>query len=183
MAKKKKIKYKAQIKVDAHTITRVVRQPKAKKKDLSRLKDQRKKLYDRKSYWNKEWQEAKTKKRANAALKRLIAIQKKLNEVNNKLGVTYELPKVPKKKLRIVQGQRIEVLNIWEGLDKIKEIIKKRQYKTFFIDGKKYSYKFPTRIMNAYDRLETLSMQVPRGTPRVEFTYDIKARTVSIAIF
>lgn len=179
---KKKIIYKSKIKIDDHSITRVLRKPSVPKKKVSGLKKKRQNLYTKKSYWHKKWIDAPNKKEGNAAQKQLQSIQHQLNDLNEKLGVSYDLPDIPQK-IRIEKGKRSETLNIWQGVDKIKSIIKNKFYKTFIIDGKKYSPKPSSKIIDAYDRLETLAMRVPRGTPFVEFIYEPSKKIVNITIF
>ncbi len=173
---------RVRVKVDSHEITRVQAPPKVSTRQVTELKRQRANLYSQKSYWVKKWQTTTKKRKASKAFARAQLVQRKLNQVNKKLGVTYELPKIPEKR-RFVEGVRKETVSVWEGLKVIRRIIKKRFYKTFIIEGRKYSIKYPSKVMQAYNDLEELAYRVPRNTPMVEFTYYTKERLVNVAIF
>lgn len=171
---------KTKIKIDHHSITRV--ESGTTRSDAEELKKLRSNLYSQKSYWVKKWNTATKKKDANRAFARAQVVQRELNKVNKKLGVTYELEPV-KKEGYFENGVRKKQFNIWEGIKRIREVIKKRYYKTFIIDGHKVQAKYPSNVYFAYDDIERLAYAVPRGTPMVQFEFDTDNKTVTINIF
>jgi len=173
---------KVRIKVDSHEIIRVQKKPTGSTKQVNELKLQRRRLYSQKYYWVNKWKEAKRPRQAKQAFERAQKTQVKLNKLNSKLGVTYELPKLPKKHY-YKDGLRRDNVNIWEGIKMLRRTIKAKFYKKIIIESKSYSIKYPTKIFNAYDKLEKLAYKIPRNTPRIEFIYDNKTKAVTITIF
>ena len=173
---------KSTIKVNGKTIVRVAQKTTLKGKQLSATKKERKRAYDRKYYWIAKWKKAKNTKAGNKAFKEVRLQQIELNKLNKKLGISYELPKLPDKKY-FKDGKERTNVNIWEGPKEIRALQKRKAYKKITIEGKTYNLSAKTKVLKAFNKMEKKAYKIPRNTPRIEFVFDKLTKTITLTIY
>lgn len=140
-------------------------------KQKSTLRKHRKNLTNRKYRWRKKLAKAKTKAERTRINKEILEISIAIRAINVRLGTAKKLKKVPEKKFEKKKiGKKIvqkSVIPVWEGRDKLADLLKGGFYKTFVIQGERYRKGQVADIYIAFSSLEDFAYSFGVTTPHI----------------
>jgi hypothetical protein len=176
-----------------------------KEKDVNELKRFKKNLQNRKYDLNSKLSTNRSKKNKkkkftkteiNKLHKKALHLSVAIREINKKLGIGRELNELPSKKtqttkehLKVKKGRKLvevekvikrEILPVWEGREKLTELLKTNLFLAYVINGNSYGKNQQPDIFIEYSDLEDRAYEVGVSTPHVIFYQRITDKVCEI---
>ncbi len=136
-----------------------------------------------------------SKKSINFTHKQLRNLSVAVRAINRKLGIKKELKEVPTKKIttsrkkvkkgkkEVTQIIRKEIIPVWEGRDKLAELIKGGQFTHYVLDSKKFTKNQVPEIYFAYSAIEDRLNAIGSTTPHIIFIMNFTTKTCEVTEF
>lgn len=174
------------------------------KKDVEELKRKKKNLQNQKYRLDAKLKKSQrkrlaknklTKKALNKLNKDTLHLSVAINEINKKIGKGKELKEAPKRKSRTIKKKEKvgkkevlknileEVVAVWEGREKLTNLLKKGFFVTYVILGAEFDKNQVPQIFSKYTEIEHRIYSTGSTTPRVVFAQNITDKEVQITQF